>query len=87
MGDEDRQALLTLLRTLADETRLRILGILAAKEHSVDELASLLQLKALTVSHHLAKLKEGLPVFPSVRHRASISISRVKIIPGWRQRR
>lgn len=58
MGDEDRQAILTLLRALADETRLRILGILATKEHSVDELASLLQLKAPTVSHHLAKLKE-----------------------------
>jgi hypothetical protein len=50
--------LVRFLKALADETRLRLLGLLASRERSVDELAALLQLKAPTVSHHLAKLKD-----------------------------
>jgi hypothetical protein len=50
--------LVRLLKVLADETRLRLLGLLATRERSVEELAALLNLKAPTVSHHLAKLKE-----------------------------
>jgi DNA-binding HxlR family transcriptional regulator len=58
MGQEELQALARVLRVLADESRLRILGLLAADEHSVSELAALLHLKEPTVSHHLNKLKE-----------------------------
>ena len=50
--------LVRLLKALADETRLRLLGLLAARERSVEELTALLALKAPTVSHHLAMLKE-----------------------------
>src|SRR5215472_1474109 len=50
--------LVRLLKALADETRLRLLGLLAARERSVEELTALLDLKAPTVSHHLAMLKE-----------------------------
>jgi hypothetical protein len=46
------------MKVLADENRLKLLGILANGERSVEELAALLQLKAPTVSHHLAKLRE-----------------------------
>jgi predicted transcriptional regulator len=57
MSQDDFQALLQFFKVLADENRLKLLGILANGEHSVEELAALLQLRAPTVSHHLAKLK------------------------------
>ncbi|MEB3180886.1 MAG: metalloregulator ArsR/SmtB family transcription factor [Nostocaceae cyanobacterium] len=58
MGTEQFQILLRFLKALADESRLKIVGILANQECSVEELAALLQLKEPTVSHHLGKLKE-----------------------------
>jgi len=56
--EEKFYTLLRFFKALADENRLKILGILANQECSVEELAALLQLKDPTVSHHLAKLKE-----------------------------
>ncbi len=50
---------LGILKALADESRLTILGLVAQRERSVSELASLLAVKAPTVSHHLAKLKDA----------------------------
>lgn len=58
MSQEEFQALLQFFKVLADENRLKLLGILANGERSVEALAALLKLKAPTVSHHLAKLKE-----------------------------
>ncbi|WP_017653766.1 metalloregulator ArsR/SmtB family transcription factor [Fortiea contorta] len=58
MKTEQFQTLLQFFKALADESRLKIVGILANQECSVEELAILLQLKEPTVSHHLAKLKE-----------------------------
>lgn len=58
MPPEDFEALLQFFKVLADENRLKLLGILATREYSVEELAALLQLKAPTISHHLARLKE-----------------------------
>jgi len=52
------QSLLRFFKVLANESRLKMLGILASRECSVEELAALLQLKEPTVSHHLNKLKE-----------------------------
>ena len=49
---------LHLFKVLADASRLRMLGALASRERSVDELATMLGLKPPTVSHHLAKLRE-----------------------------
>src|SRR5688500_8499757 len=46
------------LKVLAHETRLRLLGLLAAQERSVGELAEILGLKEPTISHHLARLSE-----------------------------
>lgn len=57
MGQEELQRLLDFFKGLADENRLKMLGLLADQEYSVDELATLLNLKPPTVSHHLAKLK------------------------------
>ncbi|MCC5638926.1 metalloregulator ArsR/SmtB family transcription factor [Nostoc sp. CHAB 5844] len=58
MRKEQFQTLLQFFKVLADESRLKIVGILANQECSVEELAALMRLKEPTVSHHLAKLKE-----------------------------
>ncbi len=53
--------LVTFFKALSDANRLKIIGLLAQQPYSVEELAALLDLKASTVSHHLAKLaKVGL---------------------------
>jgi hypothetical protein len=56
--NEESQTLVQFLKVLADESRLRILGLLAGKEASVEELAAYLNLKPPTVSHHLNRLRE-----------------------------
>ena len=53
------EELVTFFKALADKNRLKIVGLLAEKSYSVEELAELLQLKPPTVSHHLAKLVEA----------------------------
>ncbi len=58
MGEEQLQTMVRFFKALADESRLRLLGVLAGREASVEELATLLGLTAPTVSHHLARLKE-----------------------------
>ena len=57
MEPEKFQLLVDFLKTLAHESRLKLLGLLAEREYSVGELAELLDLKEPTVSHHLAKLQ------------------------------
>lgn len=57
MPPEDFQSLLQFFKVLANENRLKLVGILAQKECNVEELAALLGLKEPTVSHHLNKLK------------------------------
>jgi biotin operon repressor len=54
MSDE----VVTFFKALADANRLKIVGLLAQQPYSVEELAALLNLKASTVSHHLAKLAQ-----------------------------
>lgn len=56
-AEERMEQLLGFLKALADLSRLRILGALANEERTVEELADLLDLKAPTVSHHLARLR------------------------------
>lgn len=45
-----------LLKVIADETRLRILGLLAERERNGKELAERLELTPPTISHHMRKL-------------------------------
>lgn len=53
------EELVTFFKALADSNRLKIVGLLAEKSYSVEELAALLQLKPSTVSHHLSKLADA----------------------------
>jgi hypothetical protein len=57
MPEADLATLLAFFKAMANESRLRIVGLLAERERSVQELAALLDLKEPTVSHHLASLK------------------------------
>jgi DNA-binding MarR family transcriptional regulator len=57
MSPNNLQILLDFFKALGNESRLKLVGILAQRECSVEELAALLHLKEPTVSHHLAKLK------------------------------
>jgi len=51
------QDLLTTLKALSDASRLRIVGLLAARPYSVEELAAALDLSPGTVVHHLKRLR------------------------------
>jgi biotin operon repressor len=48
--------LLAIFKALSDANRLKMLGLLARRAYSGEELAALLDLKPSTVSHHLARL-------------------------------
>jgi predicted transcriptional regulator len=52
------EELVVFYKALADANRLKIVGLLAARSYSVEELAALLKLKPSTVSHHLSKLAQ-----------------------------
>jgi DNA-binding HxlR family transcriptional regulator len=55
--DLSRQA--ALLKVIADETRLRILGLLSDWDYSGKELATILGLTPPTISHHMRKLGDA----------------------------
>ncbi len=57
MGEEELAAALAFFKALADKSRLRILGLLADRPCSVEELAASLGLRTPTVSHHLQTLR------------------------------
>ncbi len=52
-----REKLVEFFKALADESRLKIIGIIAQQPRSVDELAALLGVSGPTVSHHLQYLQ------------------------------
>lgn len=66
MHPEELEQLVQFLKALADESRLRLIGILANGESSVGQLAEALGLRDPTVSHHLNRLQAlGLVSFRS----------------------
>ena len=56
--EETFNELLAFFKALSDATRLKLIGLLAQKESSVEELAAMLDVNPSTVSHHLSKLSE-----------------------------
>ncbi len=61
-------ALLQTLKALSDASRLRIVGLLAARPYAVEELADALGLSAPTVAHHLKRLRTAGLVRSTPRH-------------------
>jgi hypothetical protein len=57
MNPRQPEIMLQFCKAMADESRLKIIGLLSSAEHSVQQLASALELKEPTVSHHLGVLK------------------------------
>ena len=53
------EELLAFFKALSDINRLKIVGLLANKPYTVEELAAALNLGASTVSHHLSRLSEA----------------------------
>jgi len=51
--------LVQFFKALADESRLKIVGLLARESYSGEKLAEVLDLRPATVSHHLARLAEA----------------------------
>lgn len=51
--------ILDFLKLLADATRLNIIGLLAQQPRNDDELATILNIKPSTVSHHVTQLQEA----------------------------
>ena len=49
--------LFTTLKALADASRLRLIGLLAARRMAVEELAQATGLSSPTVAHHLQRLR------------------------------
>jgi predicted transcriptional regulator len=57
--DETTPELLQFFKALSDETRLKMVGLLANGPRTGEELAALLGVKPATVSHHLSRLAEA----------------------------
>ena len=53
------QELLSFFRALADQSRLKIVGLLAQQPYPVEQLSAMLGLGESTVSHHLSRLSEA----------------------------
>jgi len=59
MGEQDMAALLDTYKALADETRLRLLGLVAERPYNGLGLAAALRISQPAVSHHVEKLKRA----------------------------
>lgn len=57
--DQSLEELQEFFKALADATRLKIIGLLANQELSVEQLAAMLELRPSTVSHHLQYLSHA----------------------------
>ncbi len=56
---QNDEQLLMFFKALADANRLKIVGLLAQKPYTVEQLAALLELSPPTVSHHLKMMAEA----------------------------
>ena len=60
MGGKDfsNNQMLNFFKAMADANRLKILGLLAQQDLTVEQISEMLKLRPSTVSHHLSKLSE-----------------------------
>jgi predicted transcriptional regulator len=57
--DEQFEHLLQFFKVLGEPSRLKIVGLLARKPHTVQQLGEILHVSVSTVSHHLARLADA----------------------------
>ena len=69
-------------KALADPNRLKIIGLLAHRPHSVEELATVLDLRASTVSHHAAKLARAGLIAAEAQGHYHVYALRLEALPG-----
>jgi DNA-binding transcriptional ArsR family regulator len=84
--EDPTNLLLEFFKALADANRLKIVGLLAQRDYSVEEISEILHLRPSTVSHHLSRLaKTGLV---SARAESYYNIYRfeTKVLEGMAQR-
>lgn len=58
MENQTIETLLAFFKALSDTSRLKIIGLLANKSYTVEQLSALLGLNASTISHHLSRLSD-----------------------------
>lgn len=58
-NEEKIEELLNFFKALADPNRLKIIGLLAQQDLSVEQIADMLNIASSTVSHHLARLNKA----------------------------
>jgi DNA-binding transcriptional ArsR family regulator len=58
-NDEKIHELLNFFKALADPNRLKIIGLLAQQDLSVEQMAEMLSVASSTVSHHLSRLSKA----------------------------
>jgi biotin operon repressor len=79
--------LVQFFKALADETRLKMVGLLAKESLTGEQLAAMLDMKPATISHHLAKLTEaGLVEVEGLRGREKPYRLRLDAIQNMAQR-
>jgi hypothetical protein len=59
MTPQSIESVVPILKLLANETRLRVIGLVAEREYSAVNLARRLEVTEATMSHHLSKLMEA----------------------------
>jgi DNA-binding transcriptional ArsR family regulator len=83
---ETPSELLMFFGSLADETRLKIVGVLAQRPCSGEELAAIVELKPATITHHLHKLMGAGLVTAEPQGHAKIYHLRMDVIQGMAKR-
>ena len=58
-NEEKIEELLNFFKALADPNRLKIIGLLAQQDLSVEQIAEMLNIASSTVSHHLSRLNKA----------------------------
>jgi DNA-binding transcriptional ArsR family regulator len=83
---EPEPDLLQFFKALADENRLKIVGLLAQEAYSGEVLAERLDIKPATVSHHLARLAEAGLVEARMEGHAKLYRLRLDVVHNLAQR-
>ena len=79
-SSESMERWIHFFKALADENRIKIIGLLAHAPHSVEEIAANLGITSGTVSHHLQRLQQADLVEARVQQYYSVYVLRADIL-------